>query len=68
MRSLAIGTALTAVLLFVPGGHLLLVLLLPFAFLALLLFRAGWQPLPTTYRPGSAARDESSTGSSPSRR
>ena len=51
MRALAIGTALTIVLLLVPAGHLLLVLLIPFAFLALLLFRTTWQPLPTIYRP-----------------
>lgn len=57
MRTLAIGTALTIVLLLVPAGHPLLVLLLPLAFLALLLFRTTWQPLPTTYRPGPSRTD-----------
>ena len=52
MRALAIGTALTLVLLLVPAGHPLLVLLLPLAFVSLLLFRTSWQPLPTIYRPG----------------
>jgi len=51
MRGLAIATALTVVLLLVPGGHVLLVLLIPLAFLALLMFRTTWQPVPTTYRP-----------------
>ena len=51
MRTLAIGTALTVVLLLIPGGHLLLVLLVPLAFLALLMFRTTWKPIPTTYRP-----------------
>ena len=51
MRGLAIGTALTIVLLLVPGGHLLLVLLIPLALFALLRFRTTWQPLSTTYRP-----------------
>jgi hypothetical protein len=53
MRALAIGTALVAVLLLIPGGHLLLVLLVPFAFLALLAFRTTWQPVSTSYRPGA---------------
>lgn len=57
MRALAIGTALTIVLLLVPAGHLLLVLLIPVAFLALLLFRTTWQPLPTVYRPGPGHAD-----------
>jgi hypothetical protein len=51
MRGLAIGIALTVVLLLIPGGHLLLVLLVPLAFLALLIFRTTWQPVATTYRP-----------------
>jgi hypothetical protein len=51
MRGLAIGTALTVVLLLVPGGQLMLVLLIPLAFLALLMFRTTWQPVSTTYRP-----------------
>ena len=53
MRSLAIGIALTGMLLLVPGGHTLLVLLVPLAFLALLMFRTTWQPVSTTYRPRS---------------
>jgi hypothetical protein len=56
MRDLAIGLALTIVLLLVPGGHFLLVLLLPLAFLSLLMFRASWQPVPTTYRPEATRR------------
>ena len=55
MRGLAIGIALTAMLLLVPGGHVLLVLLVPLAFLALLMFRTTWQPVSTTYRPRSQA-------------
>jgi hypothetical protein len=51
MRGLAIGIALTGILLLVPGGHFLLVLLVPLAFLALLMFRTTWQPVSTTYRP-----------------
>ena len=51
MRGLAIGIALTGMLLLVPGGHVLLVLLVPLAFLALLVFRTTWQPVSTTYRP-----------------
>ena len=51
MRGLAIGIALTVVLLLVPGGNILLVLLIPPAFLALLMFRTSWQPVATTYRP-----------------
>lgn len=50
MRALAIGAAFTVVLLLVPGGHVVLVLLIPFALLALLVFRASWQPLPTNHR------------------
>jgi hypothetical protein len=53
MRSLAIGIALTLILLLVPGSHFLLLLLLPLAFLALLMFRTTWQPVSTTYRPRS---------------
>jgi hypothetical protein len=60
MRGLAIGLALTTVLIHVPGGHVLLVLLMPFAFLALLLFRTTWQPVSTTYRP--LARRSGPTG------
>ena len=59
MRGLAIGITLTAILLLVPGGHVLLVLLVPLAFLALLLFRTTWQPVSTTYRPRSHATDPS---------
>ena len=55
MRGLAIGIALTVILLLVPGGHILLVLLVPLAFLALLMFRTAWQPVSTTYRPWSQA-------------
>ena len=51
MRGLAIGIALTTVLLLVPGGKFLLVLLIPLAFFALLTFRTTWQPVSTTYRP-----------------
>lgn len=58
MRGLAIGLALTIVLLLVPGGHVLLVLLLPLAFLALLMVRAGWQPVSTTARFRSHNRAE----------
>jgi hypothetical protein len=71
MRTLAIGTALTVVLLLIPGGRLLLVLLVPLAFLALLMFRTTWQPIATTYRPdsgrhgaGSQRSGESSEGAS----
>ena len=56
MRGLAIGIALTIVLLLIPGAHLLLVMLVPLAFVALLMFRTSWQPVSTTYRPG--ARDQ----------
>jgi hypothetical protein len=55
MRGLAIGIALTGILLLVPGGHILLVLLVPLALLALLVFRPTWQPVATTYRPRSQA-------------
>ena len=55
MRGLAIGIALTGMLLLVPGGHILLVLLVPLAFLALLMFRTTWQPVSTAYRPRSQA-------------
>jgi len=51
MRGLAIGIALTLILFIVPGGHFLLVLLVPLAFLSLLMFRTTWQPVATTYRP-----------------
>ena len=44
MRSLAIGMALAAILFVVPGGRLLLVLLIPLAFFALLGYRTTWQP------------------------
>ena len=62
MRGLAIGIALALILIVVPGGHLLLVLLLPLAFLALLMFRTTWRPIATTYRtavrrPDPAGRD-----------
>jgi hypothetical protein len=60
MRGLAIGIALTAALFLVPGGRFLLVLLLPLAFFALLMFRTAWQPVSTTYRPG--ARRSGPTG------
>lgn len=53
MRGLAIGVVLTLLLILIPGGHLLLVLLLPLAFLALLVFRTTWQPAVTTYSPGA---------------
>lgn len=52
MRALAIGTALTLTLLLIPGGHLVLVLLIPLAFLALM-FRPTWQPVATTHRPAT---------------
>jgi hypothetical protein len=55
MRDLAIGIALAGILLLVPGGHTLLVLLVPLAFVALLMFRTTWQPVSTTYRPPSQA-------------
>jgi hypothetical protein len=51
MRGLAIGIALALILVLVPGGHFLLVLLIPLAFVALLMFRTTWQPVPTAYRP-----------------
>ena len=51
MRGLAIGIALALILVLVPAGHFLLVLVLPLAFLALLMFRPTWQPVSTTYRP-----------------
>jgi hypothetical protein len=60
MRGLAIGIALTLILMLVPGGHILLVLLVPLAFFALLMFRTTWQPVTTTYRP--AARRPDSAG------
>jgi hypothetical protein len=53
MRGLAIGIALTVIFVLVPGGHLLLVLLIPLAFFAFLRYRTTWQPLSRTYRPGS---------------
>jgi uncharacterized membrane protein YgaE (UPF0421/DUF939 family) len=53
MRGLAIGVALAMILVFVPGGHFLLVLLIPLAFFALLRYRTTWQPLSRTYRPGA---------------
>jgi uncharacterized membrane protein YccC len=55
MRGLAIGIALALILLLVPGGHFLLVLLIPLAFFALLRYRATWQRIPRTYRPRSQA-------------
>ena len=51
MRGLAIGIALGMVLLLLPAGNLLLVLLLPLAFFALLRYRTTWQPVSTPYRP-----------------
>jgi hypothetical protein len=51
MRGLAIGIALALILILVPAGHFLLVLAIPLAFLALLMFRTTWQPVSTTYRP-----------------
>ena len=57
MRGLAIGIALTLILIVVPGGHVLLVLLIPLAFLALLMFRTTWQPVATTYRPAASRPD-----------
>jgi hypothetical protein len=51
MRGLAIGIALALILVLLPAGHFLLVLVIPLAFLALLMFRATWQPISTTYRP-----------------
>jgi hypothetical protein len=56
MRALAIGIALALILLLVPGGHVLLVLLVPLAFLALLRYRTSWQPVSTTYRPAAGGR------------
>jgi uncharacterized membrane protein YccC len=53
MRGLAIGIALALILVLVPGSHLLLVLLIPLAFFALLRYRTTWQPLSRTYRPGA---------------
>jgi hypothetical protein len=53
MRGLAIGIALTLILVLVPGSHFLLVLLIPLAFFALLRYRTTWQPLPRNYRPGA---------------
>jgi hypothetical protein len=44
MRGLAIGIALTGILVLVPGGHFLLVLLIPLAFFALLRYRTTWHP------------------------
>jgi uncharacterized membrane protein YccC len=55
MRGLAIGIALALILLLVPGGHLLLVLLIPLAFFALLRYRTTWQPVSGTCRPRSQA-------------
>lgn len=57
MRGLAIGIALTLILLVVPGGHLLLVLLIPLAFLTLLMLRTTWQPVATPYRPAARRPD-----------
>ena len=51
MRALAIGIALALILVLVPAGHVLLVLVIPLAFLALLMFRTTWQPISTTFRP-----------------
>jgi 4-hydroxybenzoate polyprenyltransferase len=53
MRGLAIGITLALILLLVPGGHFLLVLVIPLAFFALLMFRTTWQPVPRTYRPAA---------------
>jgi hypothetical protein len=50
MRGLAIGIALTLILVLVPASHFLLVLLIPFAFFALLRYRSSWQPLPQSDR------------------
>jgi hypothetical protein len=53
MRGLAIGIALAAILFLFTGGHFLLVpLLVPLGFFALLRNRTTWQPVPRTYRPG----------------
>ena len=51
MRGLALGIAFALILVLVPVGHYLLVLVVPLAFLALLMFRTSWQPIATTYRP-----------------
>ena len=53
MRGLAIGIALALILVLVPGSHILLVLLIPLAFFALLRYRTTWQPLSRTHRPGA---------------
>lgn len=53
MRALAIGSALTLILLLIPSGHFLLIMLIPVAFAAILMFRPHWQPVSTTYRPPS---------------
>jgi uncharacterized membrane protein YgaE (UPF0421/DUF939 family) len=50
MRGLVIGIALALILVLVPGGHSLLVLAIPLAFFALVMFRASWQPVATTTR------------------
>jgi hypothetical protein len=50
MRGLAIGIALALILLLVPATHVLLVLLIPLAFFALIRYRTTWQPLTRTYR------------------
>jgi hypothetical protein len=58
MRGLAIGIALALILVLVPGGHFLLVLLMPLAFFALLMFRTSWQPYrrPIAPEPEDRAR------------
>ena len=61
MRGLAIGIALALILVLVPGGRFLLVLVVPLALLALLMFRTTWHPVSTTTqlrrrRAGSAGR------------
>jgi hypothetical protein len=54
MRGLAIGIALAAILFLVTGGHFLLVpLLIPLGFFALLRNRATWQPVSRTHRAGA---------------
>ena len=53
MRGLVIGIALALILVLIPAGHFLLVLAVPLAFLALLMFRTTWQPVSTTYRSGA---------------
>jgi hypothetical protein len=52
MRGLAMGIALAAILFLVEGGHFLLVpLLIPIGFFALLRNRATWQPVSRRIAP-----------------